>query len=96
MSGKETKFERVEKSHLDSTGNVTSREVTEDRGGEDPGMNFKDARNASLVPDDKLGMAPVGGVNTGVVPDTTRTVTTTTTSGLGARTHIADPALPRH
>ncbi|XP_055336662.1 uncharacterized protein LOC129587096 [Paramacrobiotus metropolitanus] len=51
VDGREEKLERVETVKTDKAGNVVSHDVREDKGGEDPGMNFQDKRPPGLVPD---------------------------------------------
>ncbi|GAV06212.1 hypothetical protein RvY_16235-2 [Ramazzottius varieornatus] len=95
MSGKEVKYERVEKAHVDGDGNVVSVDVREDQGGEDPGMNFKDKRQADLVPDERvLGMTQ-GTTTGGVGSDLTTGVTTTRTTTV-TNAESVDPTLTRH
>lgn len=55
---KEVKYERVEKMHIDGTGQVNHREVREDQGGEDPYLNFKDKRPDDLMPGEVDGIVP--------------------------------------
>ncbi|XP_055337186.1 cytosolic-abundant heat soluble protein 89226-like [Paramacrobiotus metropolitanus] len=54
----EFKYERVEEIHVDGNGNAELRDVRVDRGGEDPGMNFKDKRPPALVPGAPVGYVP--------------------------------------
>lgn len=61
---KEAKYERVEKIDVDKSGNANLRDVREDRGGEDPGLNFQDKRPAGLVPGQPIGMIPTQGSQT--------------------------------
>lgn len=58
MASKESKYERVEKVNVDSDGATLVKNVGEDRGKEDPGMNFQDKRPADLVPGAPAGVMP--------------------------------------
>ncbi|GAV06915.1 CAHS14 [Ramazzottius varieornatus] len=57
-ANKEAKYERVEKIDVDKAGHTNLRDVREDRGGEDPALNFQDKRPAGLVPGAAVGMIP--------------------------------------
>jgi hypothetical protein len=55
---KEVKYERVEKVDVDKGGSIHVKDVREDRGKEDPGMNYQDKRPANLVPGASAGVVP--------------------------------------
>ena len=55
---KESKYERVEKVSVDKDGSNVVKEIGEDRGKEDPGMNYQDKRPAALVPGAPAGKVP--------------------------------------
>lgn len=57
-STKESKYERVEKVAVDRDGRTVVREITVDRGQEDPGMNYQDRRPANLVSGAPTGHVP--------------------------------------
>jgi hypothetical protein len=58
VDGKEYKYERVETEKVDQLGNATMVDVREDRGKEDPGMNFVDARPPNVAPGAAIGVLP--------------------------------------
>lgn len=58
MASKESKYERVETVNVDSDGTTLVKNIGEDRGKEDPGMNFQDKRPTDLVPGAQSGLVP--------------------------------------
>ncbi|OQV16867.1 hypothetical protein BV898_09039 [Hypsibius exemplaris] len=65
LDGQEFKYERVETAKVDADGNAVLVDAREDRGHEDPGMNFQDKRPAvppgtpiGVVSSTVSGMAP--------------------------------------
>jgi hypothetical protein len=58
MAAKEAKYERVEKRDVDQNGRPIIKSVSEDRGGEDPALNFQDKRPDALVPGASAGQVP--------------------------------------
>uniref|UniRef100_P0CU47 Cytosolic-abundant heat soluble protein 89226 n=1 Tax=Hypsibius exemplaris TaxID=2072580 RepID=CAHS5_HYPEX len=58
MATKESKYERVEKVNVDADGATLVKNIGEDRGKEDPGMNYQDKRPANLVPGAPAGVIP--------------------------------------
>ncbi|GAV02177.1 hypothetical protein RvY_12774 [Ramazzottius varieornatus] len=57
VDGKEYKYERVDKAQVDESGQATLVDSREDRGKEDPGMNYVDAR-PPVAPGTPIGVVP--------------------------------------
>ncbi|GAV06209.1 hypothetical protein RvY_16233 [Ramazzottius varieornatus] len=76
---KETKHESVETIHS-GFGKITSHTFTEDQGGEDPGMNYRDKRSTKVLPDGRDRVrGPVQGSNSsGDADETIENMSTTT------------------
>lgn len=68
--GKEFKYERVEKAHVDAGGHAEVIDAREDRGHEDPGMNFKDKRPLGVPPGVPIGV--VSSAVSGTAPEMPR------------------------
>lgn len=80
-ASKEFKYERVETIAVDHDGHAELKDVREDRGAEDPGMNFKDKRPPALVPGNREGYVPV-------VSELDTVSTHSTASGSSMNEHI--------
>ena len=57
IDGKEYKYERVETTKVDNDGTAILVDAREDRGKEDPGMNFQDVR-PNVPPGTPIGVVP--------------------------------------